>query len=180
MKPQRAAPNGFLRRSRESSGRRLGNLRPERGQTLLEVALVTPVLLALLIGAIELGRYAYISILIGNAARTGAAFGAESLANSVNPAGIQTAADNDFQNNGQNVSSLTVTSSASCGCDSSGTTSSEVCSSASNSNAGTCAAGHWIVMVSVTASGTFNSVFHYPGISPSLSISKTATMRVAQ
>jgi Flp pilus assembly protein TadG len=157
-----------------------GLLRSQSGQSLVEVALLTPLLLALLIGGIELGRYAYISILVGNAARAGAAYGAQSLPQSVDTADIKTAADNDFKNNGQNVNTLTVTSTTSCGCDSGGTTTSAVCSTTSNPSAGTCAAGHWVVMVSVTASGTYNSLFSYPGIPSSISVSKTSTMRVVQ
>jgi Flp pilus assembly protein TadG len=157
-----------------------GLLRSQSGQSLVEVALLTPILLALLIGGIELGRYAYISILVGNAARAGAAYGAQSLPQSVNTADIQAAADNDFKNNGQNVSTLTVTSTTTCGCDNSGTTTSAVCSTATNPSAGTCAAGHWVVMVSVTASGTYNALFSYPGIPSSISVSKTSAMRVVQ
>ena len=70
---------------------------------MLEVALLLPVLLILALGVIELGRYMYISILVGNAAHAGAAYGAQSLPLSVDTTGIQTAADNDFQNNGQNT-----------------------------------------------------------------------------
>jgi len=150
------------------------------GQSLLEVALLLPMLIALLLGAIELGRYAYISILVGNAARAGAAFGAQNLALSVDQAGIQTAADNDFQNNGQNVSNLAVNSSTSCGCDSNGTITGANCTTTPNPAAGTCTSGHWVVMVSVTASGTFNSLFNYPGIPSSLAVSSTATLRVPQ
>lgn len=157
-----------------------GILRPQSGQSLVEVALLTPLLLAILVGGIELGRYAYIAILVGNAARAGAGYGAQSLVQSVDTTSIQTAADNDFQSNGQNVSNLTVTSSTSCGCDNGGTTTSAACTSSSNSSAGTCTSGHWVVMVSVTASGTFNSLFSYPGIPKSISVSKTATLRVVQ
>ena len=78
-----------------------GILRRQSGQALLEVAVLTPLLLLMLLGVVEMGRYAYISILVGNAARAGAAYGAQSLPQSVDTAGIQTAADNDFQNNGQ-------------------------------------------------------------------------------
>jgi Flp pilus assembly protein TadG len=155
-------------------------LRPQSGQSLVEVALLTPLLLAVLVGGIELGRYAYIAILVGNAARAGAGYGAQSLVQSVDTTGIQTAADDDFQSNGQNVSNLKVTSSTSCGCDNGGTTTSAACSTSSNSNAGTCTSGHWVVMVSVTASGTFNSLFSYPGIPKSISVSNTATLRVVQ
>lgn len=173
-------------RTSRAEGRRscipheLGLLRSQSGQSLVEVALLTPLLLALLVGGIELGRYAYIAILVGNAARAGAGYGAQSLIQSVDTKGIQTAADNDFQNNGQKVSNLTVTSSTSCGCDNGGTITSAVCSTTSNATAGTCTAGHWVVMVSVTASGTFNSLFNYPGIPKSIAVSETSTMRVDQ
>lgn len=160
--------------------KREGHNSPERGQAMLEVALLLPMLLLLALGVIELGRYAYMGILVGNAARAGAAYGAQSLPQSVDLIGIQTAADNDFQN-GQNLSSLTVTSSVSCGCDSNGTVAPAVCSTGSNVAAGTCTAGgHWVVMVSVTASGSFSSLFKYPGIPSPFSISKTATLRVGQ
>jgi Flp pilus assembly protein TadG len=147
------------------------------GQSLLEVALLTPMLLALLLGAIELGRYAYISILVGNAARAGAAYGAQNLVLSADTAGIETAADNDY---GPNASNLTVSSSTSCGCDSNGTITGAACSTFAYSKAGTCVSGHWVVMISVTTSGTFKSLFNYPGIPKSLTVSNTATLRVAQ
>lgn len=178
--------NGKTRTSLElGSWNRLGHdseiLRSPSGQSLLEVALLAPMLLALLLGVIEMGRYAYISILVGSAARAGAAYGAQNLMLSVDTAGIQAAADNDFQNNGQNTSKLTVNSSTSCGCDSNGTvTPASSCSTAANATAGICNSGHWVVMESVTASGTFNSLFNYPGIPKSLTVSDTATQRVAQ
>lgn len=165
---------------------------PERGQAMLEVALLLPMLLILALGVIELGRYAYIGILVGNAARAGAAYGAQSLPqSSPNPpgTGICNAASDDFQ--GGNVpcsgsqssgsnGTINITSSNSCGCDSNGTVAPAVCSTGTSPTAGTCASGHWVVMVSVTASGQFSSLFKYPGIPGSISISKTATLRVAQ
>jgi Flp pilus assembly protein TadG len=180
MMPSNKLSTDSVRSGRRHTARVRGILRSQSGQSLVEVALLTPILLALLVGGIELGRYAYISILVGNAARSGAAYGAQSLPQSVDTADIQTAADNDFQNNGQNVSALAVTSSTSCGCDDAGTLTSASCSVTANSSAGTCAAGHWVVMVSVTASGTFHSLFSYPGIPTTLTVSKTATLRVAQ
>ena len=150
---------------------------PQSGQSLVEVALMLPFLLLLLLGVIEIGRFLYIGILIGNAARAGASYGVQSLVKSVDTVGIQNAADNDFQNNGQNVGNLTVTSSVSCGCDSSGTVTAAACT---GTGAGTCAAGQWAVTVTVTASGTFNSLFSYPGIPTSISISRTSVIRVNQ
>ena len=158
--------------------------RSESGQSLLELAFLAPLLLILAIGIVEMGRYASFGILVGNAARAGAAWGAQNLASSVDTTGIGTAAQNDFQN-GQSLSGLTVTSSTSCGCDDGGmTTTATACS---GGTAGTCSSGHWVVMVHVTASGTFNPLFSYPAGGlfgylkiPSLTFSSTATQRVAQ
>ena len=180
MKASTKSLTGPASAGRKRALRSVRGLRSQSGQSLVEVALLTPILLALLIGGIELGRYAYIAILVGNAARAGAGYGAQSLVQSVDTTGIKAAADNDFQSNGQNVSKLTVTSSTSCGCDNGGTTTSAVCTTTANASAGTCAAGHWVVTVSVTASGTFNSLFSYPGIPTSIALSKTSTMRVDQ
>jgi Flp pilus assembly protein TadG len=159
-------------------------MRSELGQSLVEVALLTPLLLSLLVGTIEMGRYAYMSILVGNAARAGAGYGAQSLALSVDSTGIQTAAVNDFQNNGASSGALTVSGGAaggsyvSCGCDSGGTITAANCNPSVNPNAGICASGHWVVMVSVKASATFNALFKYPGIPASITVTQTATMRV--
>lgn len=160
----------------------------QSGQTLLEVALLTPMLLLLLLGVIEMGRYAYIGILVGNAAHAGAMYGSQSGADSADTAGIQTAADNDFQNNGQSISNLTVNSFNSCGCDKGGTISGQTNACSTTANAAlpttiaacTTGGGHWVVMVNVEAKGTFNSLFSYPGIPSSITIDRTAVMRVAQ
>jgi Flp pilus assembly protein TadG len=155
-----------------------GIWRSHSGQSLIEVSLLIPTLLVLLMGTFDLGRYGYIGILVGNAAHAGAVYGAQGLVFAANTAGIQTAAQNDYQNNGQSTM-LTVTSSNSCGCDNGGTVTSAGCTTLANPGAGTCAAGHWVVMVSVTASGTYNTTFPYPGISSTLAISRTSTLRVA-
>jgi Flp pilus assembly protein TadG len=174
------ARTSFLGR-RSTLGRQL---RSESGQSLLELALLTPILLILVIGLAEMGRFAYFDILVGNAARAGAAWGAQSLPTSADAADISTAAQTDFKN-GAGLAGLTVTSSNVCGCDNGGTfTAAAACSGA---GAGTCATGHWVVLVKVTASGTFSPIFTYPAGGlfgflniPSLTLSSTATERVAQ
>ena len=150
--------------------------RKQAGQSLLEVALMTPLLLAMIIGTIEFGRYIYIGILVGNAARAGAAFGAQNPGTAADAADIATAAKNDFQNNGQAVSKLTVASSFACGCDNAGTVTAEACT---GTGAGTCSGGaHWIITVTVEASGTFNSLFSFPGIPANLTLDRSCTLRV--
>jgi len=158
--------------------RRLGS---QSGQSLVELALLTPILLLLVIGIVEMGRYAYLSILLGNAAESGALYGAQSLADSVDIRGIRSAAQNDFQNDPNNpVTGLTIPMPVTaCGCDSAGvaTTTTALCRAASG---GTCASGHWIVVLQVTATGNFTSLFKYPGIPQSLTVTRTVSMRVKQ
>jgi Flp pilus assembly protein TadG len=188
MKSLEVVSSNLLGGTRTGSVPRRKALPSQLGQTLVEVALTLPLLLLLTLGVIEVGRYTYIGILIGNAARAGAAYGAQSGGTSTDTAGITLAAKNDFQNNGQKLSKLTVSSVISCGCDNAGTltidyTTAAGCSDATNpALAATIAAcvpgGHWVAMVAVTSSGTFNSIFKAPGVPTSIAVSKTATMRV--
>ena len=53
------------------------NLREETGQALVELALVVPLFTVILFGAVEYGRLAYDAIEVTNAARAGAAYGAQ-------------------------------------------------------------------------------------------------------
>jgi Flp pilus assembly protein TadG len=140
----------------------------EGGQSLVELALVLPLLLLLLVGTIEIGRFAYYSILVSNAARAGAQYGAQSLITAADATGITNAAQND------GLPSLLVTPSQLCGC-----------AGASLGACGTipptCAApNHPLVYVQVTASGSFSSLFSYPGLPPTFAITSTEKMRVAQ
>lgn len=178
----------------------------ESGQSLVEVALMLPFILLLTLGVIELGRYAYIGILVGNAAHAGAFYGAH-VNTALNASGIQQAAVNDFVSNGQQASALTVTSFSECGCDSAGTilppsgyTLQLACSppaGTSVSPSSLCpAASRWAITVSVNATGSFCSLFNVswgnawslpgycpggsssgPGANP-LTINRTSTMRV--
>ena len=146
----------------------------ESGQSLVEVALMLPFLLLLALGVIEIGRYAYVSILVANAARAGAAYGSQNHFDAAQNGIIVTAADNDFQNNGQPVSNLTVTKAYLCQCDNAGTF-----TTLANCTTGVCPAGqHEEVSLQVTATGTFTSLFSYPGIPPTIVVTDTATLRI--
>jgi Flp pilus assembly protein TadG len=182
----------FIDRFRTKNGSRpMPKLRKtllQSGQALIELAFVVPLLLVLALGVIEVGRYAYIAILVANAARAGADYGAQSNGQSIDTTGIQNAAFYDFagatsgstHTNGLTASTLTVTSVVSCGCNTGGAITSASCDSTTNPTAGTCTGtANWVVFVSVTASGTFNSLFSYPGIPASITISRTATIPVA-
>lgn len=152
----------------------------ESGQGLVEVALVTPLLILLLLGVIDLGRYAYEAILVGNAARSGAGYGAQNPYTAVDSGGICDAASYDFQGSAVACSgststgtngTLTVTSSLVCECDNAGTMSAGSCT-------GTCATGVLTSSVQVTASGQFSSFFTYAGIPTPITVTRNATMRI--
>lgn len=159
------------------------------GQALIEMAFMLPAVLLLLLGVIEIGRYAYISILVSNAARAGAAYGARGLNKSGDTTGITNAATYDFAGatsgsvNGLSTSTLSVTSFYTCGCDSAGTISSDTTGNCNPTGPAPTCSGNWVVTLHVTAQGSgpsgWNSLFNYPGIPSSLAISRTATMRVA-
>ena len=142
--------------------------RSESGQSLVELALLTPLLMVIAIGIVEMGRYASLSIQVANAARAGAAYGAQNLATAANTSAIQAAVVAD-----EPTIHTPVVSSVSCGCDNAGTISANSCSSV-------CTSGHLVPYVSVTASETFNSLFSYPGIPATITVSSTATMLVRQ
>jgi len=189
--PTHSGETPFITDAKEALG-------SQSGQSLSEIALLTPLLLTVLLGVVELGRFAYISILVANAARTGAAYGAQSLTHSADASDIVAAADNDFQNNGQTVPAGFVQggfagpayNACSCENDSgvmspdpatNGAGAVSYCDPTSNASAGTCPAGqHWVVLVSVEAKGTFNSLFSFIPSLSSITIDRTCTLRVNQ
>jgi hypothetical protein len=121
----------------------------------------------LLVGAIEVGRAAYLSILVSNAAHAGAQYGAQNLATAADSNGMQNAALND----GQNISGLTANASHFCSC---------ADGSSSSCQPTDCSGSHRLVYVQVNASGTFQPLLPYPGLPSSYPISAQAVMRVAQ
>ncbi len=143
----------------------------QAGVALIEFAFVVPVLILLLLGLVEIGRFAYYSIVVGNAARAGVQYGAQTLATAQDSTGMANAAKNDGQNN---IANLTASPAPThfCQCwDGTTATSDATCSP-------TCATGHRVVYVQVTTSGTFSPLFNYPKLPSSFSVSSTATMRV--
>jgi Flp pilus assembly protein TadG len=150
----------------KTSGRR-ALLAGEGGQSILEFAVLTPVVLLLLVGAIEIGRLAYLSILVNNAAHAGVQYGAQSLATASDNTGMQNAALND----GQNIAGLTASASHYCTC---------ADGSSSSCQPTDCSGSHRLVYVQVNTTGQFQSLFAYPGLPSSYTISGQAVMRVAQ
>jgi hypothetical protein len=147
---------------------RLGRLASaDSGSAIAELAIISPLLVLMLIGLIEVGRFAQYSIVVGNAARAGVQYGAQDLGTADDLTGMQNAAKND----GQNVGGLSATATRFCRC---------ADGSASTCQPTDCANNHRLVFVQVDATGTFQSILHVPGIPGSQTVTSTAIMRVAQ
>lgn len=138
-----------------------------RGQALAEMALIAPLLLLLLVGLIEVGRYANFSIIVSNAARAGVQYGAQNLVTAADNVGMQNAATADA-NLG---ATMTATGSHICKC---------ADGSASTCLATDCASSHRLVYVQVDTAATFTSMLHVANIVPSFQIRGHAVMRAAQ
>lgn len=144
--------------------------RAGRGQALVEMAFVAPLLILLVIGAIDFGRYLFQGIEVGNAARAGVQYGAQNAVTSMNAAGMATAAQNDAHD----IGPLAVTASYYCTCDGSPGTEYVSCSGMP-----ACAAGdHVDLYVKVLASETFTPLIAYPGMPNPVTIARTATQQV--
>jgi Flp pilus assembly protein TadG len=150
----------------------------DKGQAFVELALVLPIFILLLVGAVEVGRLAYASIEVSNAARAGVAYAAQNHTTAKDSANIQLAATNDAPD----VSSLTATPSYSCNCESSaGVMGASVACTAISTAAGSCPSPSRIVLyVQITTTAPVNTVFHFPGIPSTVTLRGFASMRAEQ
>lgn len=137
--------------------------RSENGSSLIEFAIVLPLLLVLLIGLIDLGRAAYYGILASGAARAGAQYGAQNPFTVSDAAGIQSAVAADAPGIPWTASTT------------------ELCSI----NGGalvTCPIGgnaqNVVYYVKVHVTGTFSTLVQYPGIPQNVPVGGDAVMRV--
>jgi Flp pilus assembly protein TadG len=132
--------------------------RSDRGTSLIEFALVAPVLIFLVIGLIEVGRYTYLGMLVAHAARAGVQYGAQNAISAADSTGMSNATLHDAPN-----ITISVTPTAFC---------------SENGAVVSCTGPSVTYYVQVTASGTFTSLLNYPGIPNRMPISSTVTMRV--
>ena len=144
-------------RSTTWRGRFLRRLMGEgRGQSLVELALLLPVLLILVLGTIDFGRVFFAYISVTNAARNGADYAAEGQAATADLDGIRTTAladTGDLPNTSPTNPGVAVAT----GTDSQGR-----------------------LYADVTVSYAFTTLFPWPGIPDSLDVQRTVRARVAE
>ena len=124
----------------------------QSGTALIEFALILPLLLLLLLAGMDLGRVYYCAM--------------ASVARSMDLAGIEQAA----RDAAHDIGTITTSADRLCQC-SDGTA-----VDCSTGNCGT--EGRPQVFVRLTVQTTFRSLVHYPGLPESVTVSRTAQMRV--
>jgi Flp pilus assembly protein TadG len=148
----------------------------EAGQTLVEFALALPLLLALTIGAVDLGRLVYMSVETSNAAHAGARYGCQNSASSGDFTGMRAAATNDAPDLvGTGNGNLRATVTNYCQC-SDGSSPNSSC----NPTPPTCSGTHVVQFVSVSTTSSYTPWFPYPGVPSSVTLHGSAVMQVRQ
>ena len=152
----------------------------DKGQALIELALVLPVFTLMLVGIAEFGRLAYASIEVNNAARAAASYAAQTNTTAADSTNITLAAKQDAADI---VSSdLTATPAYSCSCESNtGTITALNSCSKTDVNLTACASpSRIVVFVQVNTSAPVATLFHFPGFPSTVTLQGQATVRVQQ
>jgi len=139
----------------------------EKGVAAAELGMAMPLLMLVLLGTVDFGRFMYFSTTVAGAARAGAQYASLSTTNAANTTGIAQAANLDAQD----IGAVTVTSQQTCKCQQ---------GSSVNCATGKCGASLDLdpqMYVQVTVGGTFDTLFTYPGIPSEINLSRTAMIR---
>lgn len=140
----------------------------ESGQALIETAITLSLLLIMLIGAAEIGRIAWASIQVTNAARAAVQYGDQTINTAVDYQGMKTAASNESPA----ITNLVTTPSGPvCTCANDGTV--VDCSSTT-----ACPGSTTIRTITVQTSTTFNPLFHLPGTPNTYTLTGQAVQQV--
>ncbi len=146
----------------------------EGGQSLAEFALMLPFMALLLIGTVEVGRAAFLSMVVSHGATAGAEYGAQNTTTAQDFTGMMTYATQD-----SNFGIMTATAINGCLCDNgSGTSCTNPLPPGSCTNISCPGSGHVVECVQVTTHATFNALFHYPGLPKTFQANGNAVMRV--
>ena len=155
--------------------RALDRLRQSRdsGQALIETAITLPLLLLLMLGAVEFARLTYAAIEVSNAAKAAVSYGSLNVANAADTAGIQAAAQMDAAN----LSTITTTvSPPACSCVTAGVAISDTCGDTLCATAG----GYIQQRLIVTTSTTVNPMIHLPFLPTTFTLNGYADQVVMQ
>ena len=151
----------------------------DSGQVLVELALLFPLLLLLLLGAVEFAQLEYMAIELTNAAKAAAQYGSQNEVYAADTAGIQLVAQKEAAYTYSVCTNFTTTvspaASTNCACVVNGSV------PAATSGQCTAACGGYIVEVlNVTTSASCNPFIHMPGSTGSFTLQGHAVQEVLQ
>lgn len=143
--------------------------RESAGQALVEAAITIPLLMLLLVGAVELARVAYAAIEVSNAARAAATYGAQDTSTVADSTGMGTVAANDAANLTGLTTTTTVTGICSDG---------SACTGSGNQCLNSdCSTSRIEQIVTVKTQVAFNPAFHLPGLPTSFTLTGRAQQK---
>lgn len=137
----------------------------EGGQALIETAVTLALLVIMLIGAMEIGRVAWASIQVANAAKAAVQYGDRNITVAQDISGMQTAAANEAVDI-PNLNTA-ITSTCICADGISCTISSTLCAGSAP-----------IQTLHVTSTATFDPLIHLPGLPTTFTLQGTAVQQV--
>lgn len=139
----------------------------EAGNALVEFALTLPVLVALILGAVEMGWVTFASIEVTNAARAGASYGCQNSTSAADTTGIQNTAALDAPD----IPLGTTSVSKSCMCSD---------GSASTCQPTDCSGSNIETILTVNTQATVTPLFHVPGLPTTFTLQGHAVEKVLQ
>ena len=162
----------------------------EGGQSMIEFALMLPFLMLLSIGIVEIGRAAYISIVVTNGATAGVEYGAQDVSTASDYMSMQQSAANDVANNTIG-GTMTAVATWGCYCDTGSGTSCTYVSGGQDCNSttgGSCSCatiqasctGQIVECVQVDTHVDFTPLFNWPGLPTTYQSNGHSVMRVRQ
>jgi Flp pilus assembly protein TadG len=138
-------------------------LRSECGSSLVEMAVIMPVLLLILFGAVDFGRAYYLSIELGGAARSGAIYGSQYPTDTTGMGNAAKLDAPDVPGFGSSIS---------WGCE---------CSDGSgrvaNCSSMPFCSTNIVYYVTVKTTAAYSTLFPWPGVPSSIALASSSTMR---
>jgi Flp pilus assembly protein TadG len=149
---------------------------------MVELAVAIPLLMIVIVGAVDFGTACYISIEVTNAARAGAQYGAQNAITLTDIPGMELAAKNEAQNISTACTAVrgktcwvsgypVATYGCECADGTDQTATQTVCVNCSTGN-------HWVNYVSVTTQATYTPMIPWPGIASTYTFNGKAWLRL--
>jgi Flp pilus assembly protein TadG len=136
----------------------------DAGSALVELALSLPILILLLLGGVEFGRFAYLAVELTNAAKAAAQYDAQNSITGADVTGMQLVASQDAPEVTAQCTGFTTTVGAtSCACVVGGSSSSAACGS-------TCAGGYIVQNLNINTSANCAPIFYPSGFGGTLTL----------